>query len=114
MTSAGCHQEIRDGRAVLVTSAEEVIDLVGDLGDDACEPGRGPVRPEDDLPPLDAAVLEVVPFRSGLTLDAVVRQVAHAPLAVRAALGRLERLGLVNESTGTWRKRPQRRPARTE
>ena len=54
MTSAGCHQEIRDGRAVLVTSADEVIDLVGDLGDDACEPARGPVRPEDDLPPLDA------------------------------------------------------------
>jgi len=114
MTSAGCHQEIRDGRAVLVTSADEVIDLVGDLGDDACEPARGPVRPEDDLPPLDASVLEVVPFRSGLTLDAVVRQVALAPLMVRAALGRLERQGLVTESAGTWRKRPQPRQARPD
>jgi DNA processing protein len=114
MTSAGCHQEIRDGRAVLVTSADEVIDLVGDLGDDACEPVRGPVRPEDDLPPLDASVLEVVPFRSGLTLDAVVRQVALAPLTVRAALGRLERQGLVTESAGTWRKRPQPRPAKPD
>lgn len=108
MTSSGCHQEIRDARAVLVTSAEEVVDLVGDLGDDACEPGRGPVLPEDDLPPLDASVLEVVPFRSGLTLDVIVRQVAQAPLLVRAALGRLERLGLVTESAGTWRKRPRR------
>jgi DNA processing protein len=114
MTSAGCHQEIRDGRAVLVTSADEVIDLMGDLGDDACEPARGPVRPEDDLPPLDASVLEVVPFRSGQTLDAIVRQVAHAPLMVRAALGRLERGGLVTESAGTWRKRPQPRPAKAE
>jgi DNA processing protein len=109
MASAGCHQEIRDLRAVLVTSAEEVIDLVGDIGDDAHEPGRGPVRPGDDLPQLDASVLEAVPFRSGLTLDAIVRQVAHAPLTVRAALGRLERLDLVSESAGTWRKRPQRR-----
>jgi DNA processing protein len=114
MTSAGCHQEIRDGRAVLVTSADEVIDLVGDLGDDACEPARGPVRPDDDLPPLDASVLEVVPFRSGLTLDAIVRQVAHAPLMVRAALGRLERGGLVTESAGTWRKRPRSRLAKVE
>jgi DNA processing protein len=114
MTSAGCHQEIRDGRAVLVTSADEVIDLVGDLGDDACEPARGPVRPDDDLPPLDASVLEVVPFRSGLTLDAIVRQVAHAPLMVRAALGRLERGGLVTESAGTWRKRPRSRLAKVQ
>ncbi|GAA1969512.1 DNA-processing protein DprA [Terrabacter lapilli] len=109
MTSSGCHQEIRDGRAVLVTSASEVIDLVGDLGDDACEPARGPVLPEDALPSLDASVLEAVPFRSALPLDAIVRSAAQSPLAVRAALGRLERLGLVTESAGTWRKRPQRR-----
>jgi DNA processing protein len=111
MTSAGCHQEVRDGRAVLVTSADEVIDLVGDIGDDTCEPARAPARPEDGLSPLDAAVLDAVPFRSGVTLDAVVRSAAHAPLTVRAALGRLERLGLVSESAGTWRKRPQRRSA---
>src|SRR3954470_10251235 len=106
MTSAGCHQEIRDGRALLVTSAEEVIDLVGDLGDDACEPARGPVRADDDLPPPAPPVLESVPFRSGVTLDAIVRSVAHPPLAVRAALGRLERMGLVVESDGTWRTTP--------
>lgn len=109
MTSAGCHQEIREERAVLVTSVDEVIDLVGDIGVDACEPARGPSRPEDDLPPVDTVVLDAVPFRSGLTLDAIVRSCAHAPLTVRAALGRLERLGLVSESAGTWRKRPQRR-----
>ena len=108
MTSAGCHQEIRDGRAVLVTSVDEVIDLVGDIGVDACEPSRGPARTEDDLSPLDAAVLDAVPFRSGLTLDVLARSAAHAPLTVRAALGRLERLGLVSESEGTWRKRPRR------
>ena len=110
MMSAGCHEELRNGRAVLVTSVDEVIDLVGDLGDDAVETGRGPVRPGDDLPPVDAAVLEAVPFRSAVPLDDIVRSAAHATLTVRAALGRLEQLGLVTESAGTWRKRPQRTP----
>jgi DNA processing protein len=53
-------------------------------------------------------VLEAVPFRSGVVLDAVVLTTAHPPMAVRAALGRLERLGFVTESAGTWRKRPAR------
>ncbi|GAA5024966.1 DNA-processing protein DprA [Terrabacter aeriphilus] len=109
MTSSGCHQEIRDQRAVLVTSAAEIVDLVGDIGDDACEPARGPAQPGDELPPVDAAVLEAVPFRAGVTLDALVLATALAPLIVRAALGRLERAGFVAETTGTWRKRPRNR-----
>jgi DNA processing protein len=113
MASSGCHQEIRDGRAVLVTSAEEVIDLVGDLGADACEPLHGPVLPGDGLSLLDAAVLEAVPFRVGTDLDRLVVATAQPPLGVRSALGRLERAGLVLESEGRWRKRPIRsaRPA---
>jgi DNA processing protein len=112
MMSAGCHEELRNARAVLVTSVDEVIDLVGDLGGDACGPARGPVLLEDDLSPVDTAVLEAVPFRSAVPLDEIVRSAAQAPLTVRAALGRLERLGLVTESSGTWRKRPQRRTGR--
>jgi DNA processing protein len=108
MTSAGCHQEIRDGRAVLVTSAEEVIDLVGDLGADACEPLHGPVQPSDGLSLLDAAVLEAVPYRVGTDLDRLVVATAQTPIGVRSALGRLEHAGLVTESEGRWRKRPAR------
>ncbi len=87
MASSGCHQEIRDGRAVLVTSADEVIDLVGDLGVDACEPLHGPVLPEDGLSLLDAAVLEAVPFRVGADLDRLVVATAQPALGIRAALG---------------------------
>ncbi len=111
MTSAGCHQEIREGRASLVTSADEVIDLVGDLGADACEPLHGPVLPEDGLSLLDAAVLEAVPFRAGADLDRLVVATAQPPLGIRAALGRLERAGLVTEAEGRWRKRPIRSTA---
>jgi DNA processing protein len=108
MASSGCHQEIRDGRAVLVTSAEEVIDLVGDIGADACEPLHGPVLPGDELSLLDAAVLEAVPFRVGTDLDRLVVATAQPPMGIRSALGRLERAGLVIESEGRWRKRPVR------
>ena len=111
MTSSGCHQEIRDGRAALVTSADEVIDLVGDLGVDACEPLHGPVLPDDGLSLLDAAVLEAVPFRAGADLDRLVVATAQTPLGIRAALGRLERAGLVTEAEGRWRKRPVRSTA---
>ena len=113
MASSGCHQEIRDGRAALVTSAEEVIDLVGDLGADACEPLHGPVLSGDGLSLLDAAVLEAVPFRVGADLDRLVVATAQPAIGIRAALGRLERADLVTESEGRWRKRPVR-PANTD
>lgn len=109
MTSAGCHQEIRDARAALVTSAEEVIDLVGGLGDDACEPARGPVEASDGLPPHEAAVLESLPFGNPVELDLVMRMTALGPREVRGALARLETKGLVEGAEGTWRKVRRRR-----
>ena len=108
MMSAGCHQEIRNQRAVLVTSVDEVIDLVGDLGDDACEEPRGPSTVVDRLDADDRAVLDAVPYRRGVPLDAVARDAALPPLAVRSALARLEELGLVHGEAGTWRKRAWR------
>ena len=109
MASSGCHQEVRDGRAVLVTSPAEIIDLVGDLGVDACEPARGQVLDTDALSPLDAAVLEALPFRAAVDLDAVVRATAQGPLTVRAALVRLEAGGFVTRVGAGWRKQPRRR-----
>ncbi len=106
MMSAGCHQEIRDQKAVLVTSVDEVIDLVGDLGDDACEEPRAADTDVDRLAPDDRAVLEAVPFRRSVALDVVARDAARPPLVVRAALARLEQARLVIGESGTWRKAP--------
>ncbi len=113
MMSAGCHQEIRDQKAVLVTSVDEVIDLVGDLGDDACEEPRAADTDVDRLPVEDRAVLEAVPYRRSVALDVIARDAARPPLVVRAALARLEQARLVIGQSGTWRKAPspRRRPA---
>ena len=108
MMSAGCHQEIRNQRAVLVTSVDEVVDLVGDLGDDACDEPRGPSTAIDRLAPDDRSVLDAVPYRRGVALDTVAHDAALPPLAVRSALARLEELGLVLAQEGTWRKRAVR------
>lgn len=105
MTSSGCHQEIRDGKAVLVTSADEIIDLVGELGVDACAPLRGVVVDRDRLDPTDAKVLDAVPFRAGADLDTIVRVTTEAPLVVRSALARLESEGFVRQTDTGWRKR---------
>ncbi|MEO6997230.1 MAG: DNA-processing protein DprA [Terracoccus sp.] len=109
MLSAGCHEEIRDGRAVLVTSVEEVLDLVGDLGVDACEPLRGPSLVTDTLPINDLAVFDAIPFRRPVDLDTIALVTTLGPLVVRSALARLESSGLVEADAGTWRRA---RPAR--
>ena len=104
MASAGCHQEVRDGRAELVTSAAEVIDLVGDIGADAVMPARGPVAQTDSLGPHDAAVYEALPYRDSLGLDGLAALTTLAPLAVRSALARLEQAGLAVSRDGEWKK----------
>ncbi|MDN5789251.1 MAG: DNA-processing protein DprA [Micrococcales bacterium] len=104
MSSAGCHQAIRDERATLVTDAAEVIELVGVMGDDSLEPPRGPARPGDALGPADAAVFEALPVRGWMELDRIALVTTMAPLAVRAALARLEDDGLARCLEGRWRK----------
>lgn len=109
MSSAGCHQAVRDNSAVLVTSADEVIELVGAIGDDACEPLRGPEEPADHLEPNQRRVLEALPVRKGVDLDSLAAVTTLAPFTVRAALGRLAALDLAQVHEGRWRKTPAAR-----
>src|SRR5690606_13555486 len=109
MSSAGCHQAVRDNSAVLVTSADEVIELVGAIGDDACEPLRGPEEPADHLEPNQRRALEALPVRKGVDLDSLAAVTTLAPFTVRAALGRLAALDLAQVHEGRWRKTPAAR-----
>lgn len=106
MSSAGCHQAVRDSSAVLVTSADEIIELVGTIGDDACEPPRGPEEPGDDLDPHQKRVLEALPVRKAVDLDSLAAATTLSPFTVRVALGRLSALDLACSEAGRWRKKP--------
>ncbi len=106
MVSAGCHQAAREGKAVIVTDVEEVVDLVGEYGLDAATRKRGPVQPHDDLGPVETQVYALVPVRRAASAADIAVAAGLAPSAVLAALPRLELRGLVRRADGAWQKVP--------
>jgi DNA processing protein len=100
--SAGCHEEIR-AEATLVTDAAEIVELLGRIGELA-PVKRAPRRPEDDLDPDHARVLECL--QSTRTLDAgtLAERVGLGTSAVRTALGVLQLEGLCHPVRGGWRR----------
>nr|WP_286157413.1 DNA-processing protein DprA [Streptomyces somaliensis] len=100
--SAGVHELLRDG-AVLVADADDVVELVGAIGELAPD-RRGPVLPRDLLDPLTARVLDALPRpgRSATVPDVA----AGAGTSVDDALGRLyelHALGYVERHGDIWR-----------
>lgn len=102
-SSAGCHELVRDGRAVLVTDAEEVVDLVGRIGEDAQEPSERLVTPGDELDELTRRVRDALPVRTGRPIDRLAAAAGLEPVVVQAALGRLALLGLAERHGHGWR-----------
>jgi DNA processing protein len=102
--SVGCHQLLRDHpESVLVTSAAEVVEMVGRIGDDLAPLLRAEVVPRDELSAETARVLEAVPVVRAQG-PARIADTAGLPLAtVEAALGMLVLEGLVEERAGGWR-----------
>jgi DNA processing protein len=102
--SVGCHQLLRDHpESVLVTSAAEVVEMVGRIGADLAPQLRADVLPRDELSAETAQVLEAVPVVRAQG-PARIAVTAGLPLAtVEAALGMLLLEGLVEERAGGWR-----------
>lgn len=102
--SAGCHKLVRDGAAQLVTSAAEIIDLLGELVVDAAPEPRGPDRPLDHLEPAARDVYEAMPARDAVTVDRICRDTGFSVPACTAALGELASAGLAErDPDGGWR-----------
>lgn len=107
--SAGCHALLREPDTTLVTSAAEVLDRIGRIGDDLAPLLLGPVLPRDVLGSEARRVLEAVP---------AVRAVGPARIAVTAgvdqrsvlrSLGALHFEGFVEQTESGWRLSPQAR-----
>ncbi|GFE14074.1 hypothetical protein Sgleb_21210 [Streptomyces glebosus] len=98
--SAGVHQLLR-GEAAVVTDADEVIELVGSIGDLA--PDReGRTRIRDLLDPVATLVLEALPAR-GSEGTGYLAQEAGVPRDVtRAKLFELLSLGFVQKCGDRW------------
>jgi len=95
--SAGCHQLIRDGGAVCVTGAADVIELITPLDEPGAAPDVSLAVPPADLDPVTAAVLRTLTGRAGrgpatiATLSGVDLDTAMRCLGLLSAAGYAER-----------------------
>lgn len=87
--SAGAHELVRAGRAMLVTDAAEVAEQIGALGADLAPVKRGAERPRDELDSTAVQVLEAVPISRAKGAAGIATE---AGLAVPVVIGTLERL----------------------
>ncbi|MEO8815927.1 MAG: DNA-processing protein DprA [Mycobacterium sp.] len=99
--STGCHALLRAG-AELVTRADEVVELVGRVGELAAEERR-PATPLDGLSDVERQVYEALPGRGLATVDQIA--VASGLMAERTLgpLAMLEMAGLAERCEGRWR-----------
>ncbi len=99
--SAGVHELLR-GDAVLVTDAEEVAELIGDMGELA-PARRGPVLPRDLLDPEAARVLAALPARDAASRQEIARDAGTTEDDVVARLYELRSLGFVERHGDGWK-----------
>jgi DNA processing protein len=102
-SSAGVHQLIRTGAATLVTSGDEVLELLGAAGEHLLDVPRGAERPRDALTHLQRQVLDAVPVARGAPSVSVARLVGLEPRQVHATLLALEVRGMVEVDDDGWR-----------
>ncbi len=102
MVSAGCHEDIRAGRATLVTDAAEVAELFGVLGQDLAETKHGEQRPTDELDPDTFRVWQSLRVQRAASVDALTRSAGLGVVDVMAALGRLEAAALACRTPTGW------------
>jgi DNA processing protein len=101
--SQGVHQMIREGMATLVTGADDVLELVGVVGEHLVEAPRGPRRARDRLTLRQQQVLDAVPLVRFAPADSIARTAGIGLVEVSAALRSLRGHGLVAESSDGWR-----------
>jgi DNA processing protein len=112
--SVGCHELLRDTErgAVLVTTAAQVVERVGALGEDLAEPAERPVTPRDTLSDVARRVLDACPVRTGAPPERLAAVAGCQVVDVLRVLPALELADLV-EWTGTgWRVRTEGAAAR--
>lgn len=101
--SAGPHLLVREGQAVLVTSAVDVLELISPVGQELAPVQRGELRFTDGFDPIRLAVFEAVPARRWRSAGEIAL-IAGVPLRrALAELTALESAALVDGSADGWR-----------
>lgn len=101
--SAAPHLMIRNGQAMLVGSAAEVLELVSESGQQTLQVPHGPTRATDDLDPVRLSVYEAVPARRRAVVGEIALAAGVSVPTVLAQLAALEDAGLVISEPEGWR-----------
>lgn len=100
--SVGCHRLLRDGEATLVSRAEEVVELVGRMGElPSIE--VGPASPLDGLSDTERRIYDALPKRGARSADEVAVAAGIPAYEVVGPLAMLEVAGLVVHERGRWK-----------
>lgn len=100
--SAGCHKLIRAG-AELVTRAEEIVEIVGAMGELAGRP-EAATTALDRLSDDEKRVYEALPARGTRSADELAVESGLPVARLQGQLAMLELAGLATEDGGTWRR----------
>lgn len=103
--SAGCHRLVREAGAVLVTGADELLELLGPLGETLSSSGSGDVEadPRSGLDETCRRVLEAVPAATAVSLGRLRVITGDATMVLLTALGELLERDLVEQTDTGWR-----------
>ena len=93
--SAGCHELIRGGRAALVATAQQAIDLAVGSAPELLSPF------DDSLGPLEVRLLDALGLQP-LGVERIAFKAGLTSSEMAIALGNLELRGLVRRSAAGW------------
>lgn len=102
--SAGCHRLIREGAAVLVTGAQDVIALAAPLTE-AWDEGadvQTTLRITDSMQPHELQMYSALPVRRGVDVPTLAARAGLGVGAAMAALGMLELAGYAQRTDLGW------------
>jgi DNA processing protein len=100
--SAAPHLMIRNGQAVLVTSAAEVLELISDMGQAMLPLSHGQSRATDALTETQLAVFEAIPARRRVSVGDIALIAGVSVPTCLSALTALESAGLVEGDERGW------------
>jgi DNA processing protein len=108
--SQGVHHWIRRGAASLVTGPDDVLEVIGGMGDHLLDPPREAERPRDRLTRRHHRVLEAVPVHQPAALASIAATAGVGLLEVQTALTYLSARGFVVRAGAGWRLAEAARP----
>lgn len=100
--SEGCHRLLRELGTTVVTTAEEVLEEVGRIGDDLAAEHEVAPRPTDGLSSIVLRVHDALPLKGHREVPELSVDSGLPAELVRSALTRLETVGLAVQAGRGW------------